>query len=152
MKINSINYSLNYNKPTHKAQNFEGLWGKTSKNTDFDAVLGIPKVEETSYYYPFSDETQDEINKVVKENTSADIDETDGAMKYKINDCRVCTTLPFKKVNFENYTAMNEKSKLYSNTKVIHYSVKDKYLNNGYGSEQISASNENVAKKLDIKS
>lgn len=149
MQINLINYN---NKPMVKIPSFEGLWGKTSKNTDFDAVLGVPKVEETSYYYPFADETKAEIAKVVQENTKADIEEQGGSIKYKINDCKVCTTLPFKQVHFDNYRAMNEKSKLYNNMKTVHYSVKDKYINNGYGSEQVSAINEKVAQKLDVKS
>ncbi len=149
MQINSINYN---NKQMVKTPSFEGLWGKTSKNTDFDVVLGVPKVEETSYYYPFADETREEINKVIKENTKADIEEQGGSIKYKINDCRLCTTLPFKQSHFDNYRVMNEKSKLYNNMKTVHYSVKDKYINNGYGSEQVSAINEKVAQRLDIKS
>lgn len=152
MQINSSNYSFNFNKQTVKNPNFEGLWGKTSRNTDFDVVLGIPKIEETSYYYPFADETKEEINKIVTENTRADIEGSSGTIKYKINDCRICTTLPFKKVDFDNYTSINEKSDINSNMKTVHYLVLDKYINNGYGAEQTSALNEKVAQKLDIKS
>ena len=41
-------------------QSFQGLWGKTSRSSDFDQVLGIPKVEEVCYYYPFNDETPEQ--------------------------------------------------------------------------------------------
>lgn len=154
MRITQNNFTYNSLKHNHQVntQNFKGLWGKTSRNSDFDSVLGIPKIEETSYYYPFADETKDDVRKIVSANTSAIIDESDDSPKYKIKDCKICTTLPFKKVHYDNYAAMTASSKLYNNMRTVHYSVKDKYTNNGYGSEQISAMNEEVAKKLDLKS
>ena len=51
-------------------QSFQGLWGKTSRSSDFDQVLGIPKVEEVCYYYPFNDETPEQIQSVIDKNTS----------------------------------------------------------------------------------
>jgi len=148
MKITPINYSYNYSNIQTKSQNFEGLWGKTSRNTDFDKVLGVPTVRETYYYYPFSDETTERINQVVSENTDADIVEENGNFRYMIKDCKICTTLPFKEVNFDTYSAMDSSSRLTKNARVVHYCAKNKYITNQYGNEQVSAANDAVAQKL----
>ncbi len=143
MKITPINYNT-YNK----AQNFSGLWGKTSRRTDFDQSLGVPKIEDTYYYYPFSDETQAEIQSVIKSNTSADIDEENGIPKYKIKSCKICMTLPLKKVNYKNYSEMTPDNRLTSMIKRAHYCVKDKYVTNEYGPNQTPAINDVVSQKI----
>ena len=83
-------------------QSFQGLWGKTSRSSDFDQVLGIPKVEEVCYYYPFNDETPEQIQSVIDKNTEAafkaiyfDIDTAvSGATLYKL--CNIISEIKIK--------------------------------------------------------
>ncbi len=149
MKIAPLNYTNNGN--INKNQAFQGLWGKTSRNSDFDQALGIPKVEEVCYYYPFNDETQEQIQSVIDKNTEAYIDESEDTPKYKIRDCRVCTTLPFQEVHYINYATLSPKSKLNNRIKLIHSFVKDKFVTNEYGPSQESAKNDEIAQKLNLK-
>ena len=149
MKIAPLNYSNNLN--INKTQPFQGLWGKTSRNSDFDQALGIPKVEEVCYYYPFKDETSEQIQAVIEKNTEAFIDESEDTPKYKIRDCRVCTTLPFQEVHYINYATMSPKSKISNKLKIIHSFVKDKFLTSEYGPSQGSAVNDEIAQKLNMK-
>ncbi len=132
-------------------QSFQGLWGKTSRSSDFDQVLGIPKVEEVCYYYPFNDETPEQIQSVIDKNTEAYIDESEDTPKYKIRDCKVCTTLPFQELHYINYATLSPKSKLNNRIKIIHSFVKDKFVTNEYGPNQESAKNDEVAQKLNLK-
>lgn len=142
MKISCISNSI---------RNFNGLWGKTSRRTDFDRSLGVPKVEDTYYYYPFSDETQDEIKQVLKQNNDALINDDDGFTKYITKYCKLCTTLPLKKVNYENYINMKPSNKLTTMMRRVHYCVKDKYRTNEYGLDQVPAISEVVANKINVK-
>ena len=70
--------------------NFQGLWRKTTQRTDFDKVMQIKRIEETSYYHPFSDETPEEIAHVVNSHSSADIEEEYGQSVYIIKECKLC--------------------------------------------------------------
>lgn len=139
----------------NKTQSFQGLWGRTSVNPpDIDPVLGIKTHYETCYYYPFADESEDEIKDVVSKNSLAFVDDTVKPNTYVIKECKVCTTLPFKKVNFDNYYAATAKDVTYtSNNRKIHALVKDKYTNNN--DEQIPAINtlfnKFTERKIDIK-
>ncbi len=132
----------------NKHQNFAGLWGRTSRSTDFDMSLGVPKVEDTYYYYPFIDETEEQIQNVRKENTLADIIQEDGYDKYIVRDCKICTKLPFKEANYLGYLAWTPDKKLTQKIKLVHYSVKDKYTTNEYGLSQENAFNAKVSEKL----
>ncbi len=136
MKITPVNYS--YNKSQSKAQNFKGLWGKTSRNTDYDAALGVPKVEDVYYYYPFSGEKKEEIEEVKNKYTSAYVENNS---KYRVKDCRVCTYLPFTKADYDGYSSLTDGSKLTKDDKSIHSYVQDKYVNNEYGNNQTPAVN-----------
>lgn len=147
MKITPLNYS--YTNKMSKTQNFEGLWGKTSKNSDIEQSLGITKVEEVCYYYPFEDETAEDIQCIVEENTEAYIDESESVPKYKVKECKVCTTLPFNELSYLNYATLSPKAKLSNKVKIVHACAKDKYTTNEFGPSQESAVNEAVARKLD---
>ena len=149
MKISALNHS-NFGN-INKTQNFQGLWGKTSRNSDFDQALGIPKVEEVCYYYPFQDETKEEIKSVVENNTEAYIDESDETPKYRLRECKVCTTLPFQEINYLNYASMSPKTKLQGKMRIVHAYAKDKYTTSEYGPKQSPAINEDIAQKLNIK-
>lgn len=149
MKI--VPFNLCRNQNLNKIQNFEGLWGKTSRTVDFEQVLGIPKVQEVCYYYPFKDETPEQIQEVVSKNTEAYIDESNNTPKYKIRECRVCTTFPFVEEDYLSYTTMSPMSKISNQSRAIYSYVKDKFITNKYGPNQISAVNEEVEKKLNIR-
>ena len=69
MRISSIN-NINYTKN----RNFTGLWAKTTLNSDVDPALGILKVQETSYYYPFKDENLKVASVFVEGNKYAHIE------------------------------------------------------------------------------
>ncbi len=143
MRILPIN---NYNNI--KTQNFNGLWGKNSFLVDRDSVLGVTTDIETYYYYPFSDESPESINEVLKKNKTAYIDHN-AHDRYIIRECKLCTTLPFKEVNFNTYKDADSSTKLIPTIKKVHYLVMDKYLNNT--GEQRSAINPIIAAKLDTK-
>ena len=147
MKITPINYSYGNSNIQSKTRSFEGLWGRTSRTTDYDKTLCIPVITETCYYYPFSDETNSEITRVAADNASADIVDVNGSTKYIIKDCRICTTLPLEKADFDTYKMLDASDKMTESAKIVHYWVKDKFITNGYG-EQTSASNSEVTKKL----
>lgn len=128
MRISAITNYTNINK----AQTFNGLWGKTSKNIDIDTVLCIPTHHETYYYYPYKDETAAEIDKVVKQYSSAFIDDSDERSKYIIKSCSVCTTLPFSQADFDEYHSSSECKDTPVNKGIHNYlsRVKYRYLNN----------------------
>lgn len=147
MQITPVNY-YSYSNKQQKIQNFEGLWGKTTRKTDYDEAMGIPKIQEVYYYYPYMDESSEQIQKQIDNNTNAYIDEQNGNSRYQIKECKVCTTLPFKEAHFRNYSEMTKADRLTPNIKRVHYSVRDKYINNVYGNEQKSAINDVVTQKL----
>lgn len=129
-------------------QSFQGLWGETTRVLDKDTVLGVRTDYETYYYYPFADEFPDEIQEVVDNNTDAYFDEKSGC-KYVVKECKVCMTLPFKEVHFNNYQKADSSTRMTQNLKRVHYSVKDKYINNK--GEQESAVNPAMSSKLNLK-
>ncbi len=136
----------NYNNT--KTQNFNGLWGKTTFLVDRDSVLGVTTDTETYYYYPFIDESQEDIDKVLNRNKTAYFDH-DAGDRYVIKECKLCTTLPFKEAHFNNYKNADIATKLIPNIKKVHYSVLDKYLSNI--GEQDSAINPVIAARLNTK-
>ena len=74
MRISQLNSSL-VQCQQNKSTSFKGLWGETSVMKDKDPALCILSEQQTYYYYPFFDETQDEIRLAVEQNTNAYIDE-----------------------------------------------------------------------------
>lgn len=143
MRVAGINQA--YNLKQNNTQAFKGLWGKTSMINDIEPAMCIFKNQTTYYYYPFLDETDEEINKVVKENSSAYIDEK--SRRYKVNECRVCVTLPCTKSAYEEYTKADASTKLTEYLKDIHMGVNNKYINNALN-HQISAVNDKIKYEL----
>ena len=133
MRISAIN---NCSK-----QNFQGLWGKTSKNIDIDEALGVRKEDEVKYYYPFKDEDPREAYLLVQGIKHAYIDEKEPA--YYVNDARVCATLPFTEAEYLAYKSLQDKKQATDTTVKIHEYVANKYLNAEYGVQQ-SAQNPNL--------
>lgn len=138
MKISAIN-----NNSVVNNKNFQGLWSKTSHSCNFDSGLGVFVVKDTFYYHPFSDETQDEINKVVDDNSFADVVCINGEEnpKYVIKECKICKKLPFNKSDFEMYSQAKFNTPFTSLMKKIHKEVQTKFINKNFGEEQISAVN-----------
>ena len=140
MNINQINNIYN-------TQAFKGLWNKTTVNADHDKGMGVFTVRETTYYHPYSDETRDEIASVVKANSNAYIDNETN--QYKIKECRVCTTLPMTKKDYEEYAAATNNTLLTEKLRNIHIDVRDKYTDNEWNNQK-SAVNESVKHRISI--
>lgn len=140
--ISHSNKSLNQNKTQSNSQNknqsFEGLWGETSFRTDFDPVLFSPKIETIYYYYPFEGEKQEDIDKIIEENSSAKI--VDGS-KYVVNECKQGYTLPFTEADYKKYMKATMNDDLTYKLRTINRHVCKLYLNHEFGTPQQSAIN-----------
>ena len=148
MRISQLNLSLmhcNHNKNN----SFKGLWGETSVMKDKDPALCIMSEQQTYYYYPFFDETQDEIDLAVEQNTNAYIDDYAPEPIYVLKECKVCTRLPFTKAAFSNYIRTKNTENIEPEYRKIHTNVVGKYLNNNLGA-QISAQNTAIADNFNL--
>lgn len=106
MRISAINQNSIYSY--HKLnQNFKGLWGKSTSEHYEDSMYSDDFT--THYYYPFKDETQDEIDKVVQENEYSNTSCADPRLVYNPITCSegvsvsVKKKLPFTKSEFYAY-------------------------------------------------
>ena len=127
-------------------QTFSGLWGKTKRRTDIDEGLNIPSITETYFYYPFSDETEQQIRQIQKETNKEYIENKNGSdklYKYRFKRCR---KLPFTMNEFTNYYL---NSNLDKNSKIIHQYAQNLYTTKGFEIEQIPAFNDDVETLLD---
>ena len=144
MKVSSVNYSNNFNRINNlKGQNFTGLWGKTSLTSDIDPALGILRVQETSYYYPFKDENERAAEVYVQGHKNAYIEEDSNSPRYIVNDCRLCATLPFTESQYEEYLSLKKGTKLSDSIREIHRIVQKFYLFKTHGNQK-SAVNINL--------
>lgn len=143
MKISPVN---NYRNIQKNHQSFNGLWGKTSINTDYDESLGIPKIEHIFYYYPFKNESQASVDEIVRANTYANIEKDAGGIsKYVINECKVCATLPFDDKSFQQYKNADDNVVLSDILMRINRIASKMYCDNSIN--QSEAQNMSVAKK-----
>ena len=130
-------------------QNFTGLWGKTTKPTpDISPVYFVPVATTNYYYYPFSDEKENDINELEKKIDRAEITGSGESQKIESDDCRVLSALPFNQSQFEAYQKINENDELTNDLRKIHIFVQDKYLNREYGNQK-PAINTIVAKRIE---
>lgn len=143
MNISAINHTYNSNR--NNTQAFKGLWGKTSVINDQEPAMCVFKNQETCYYYPFEDESNEEIRKVVERNSYANIDVI--RKQYKVRECKICTTLPFTKNAYQQYENAGLTTEVTDDLTNIHMSVKDKFTNNKLN-QQTSAVNEEFRKNL----
>lgn len=146
MRITALNQT--HNLKQNNVQSFKGLWGRTTVTNDQEPAMCIFKNLETTYYYPFSDETEDDIAEVISHNTYAFIDET--IPQYKVKECKVCTSLPFTQSTYEKYAASGQYTPITENLRKIHTFVHDKYITNELNQQQ-SASNKALASRLNVK-
>jgi len=151
MKITPVSINYNYgktNKNINKNKNlspsFDGLWGKTTFRADFEPVMSIPKIETIYYYYPFLNETEDEVRKIVDENSDAKI--VDGS-KYIVRECKQGYTMPFTEEQYKEYMQVGERTEITGLMRTIHKNVIDKYTTNDYAENQKSAASEMVERR-----
>jgi hypothetical protein len=107
MKILPI-YSIgnsNYHTPIHKntSNSFKGLWGIESNILDIDDnCVGTETTQK--FYYPFVDETSQEIERVSKECTRLYTDTMGGQVSIPVTEeCSVMSTLPFSEAEWKVY-------------------------------------------------
>lgn len=126
MKIASL--SNNYNINSNRNQNFQGLWGKTQKNSDMDPGMCVFKHETTYYYYPFLDEKKADLDRMVEEGNHSRMDKKNNWYEKQV--FKLCATLPFTEADFKAYTAAQEyKGPEDEKTRIVHRNVLDKYIN-----------------------
>jgi hypothetical protein len=130
MKVLPIISNYPTNRYSHvKAQNFKGLWGPKSESVYEDSMYDIRTV--TKPYYPFKDESKDDIDWMVQFHSSC---ENSSADSYKIPDpveftrsevVSVCERLPFTEQEFKAYisNSLNDLRKL-----VIERCIMEKHL------------------------
>lgn len=139
MKISQVSNS--YNIRQNQAQNFKGLWGKTTFLNDRDEAMCIFKNETTYYYYPFLNETPKDIEKVVRDNTFSKIDKENNRFEKKV--CKVCATLPFTETQFNEYKKRTLSDGYDEEISRIHRFVQDKYTNSPLNGQE-SAVNKKI--------
>ena len=137
MNISKINIAYN--------NSFKGLWGETKYKTDIDTVMNIQKSVETKYYYPFADESPEEISSIVKSNTNARMYTAN--KNYSLKECKVGVPLPFTKQEYEKYKALKGRVSLTEKIQRIHAEVLNKFSNGDYENQE-PAFNENVKQRL----
>ena len=134
MKISSVN-SFNYNQ---KQQNFSGLWSKTvSHAPEFDPVIGTTKIVQKSYYHPFLDETDSEIQDVRNKNNSSRIVRGDDSRRQLlIRECTVSAPVLTTKDKYNKYLELNNLADFTDEHRTTHVAVKDKFKTSGFSSDQ----------------
>lgn len=128
MKISSINY---YNKPQ---TTFNGIWGKTIKSyPDYDPVIATNIITQTATYFPFADETQEQIDEVVNQTASSAIIRDDTGKRQLL--VRNCVVGPKMKVNqnyYDEYVKLKDIDNISRELTYTHAFVRDKYLDSGF--------------------
>ena len=142
----------NYNN-YQKNVNFKGLWGRTScRAADFDKVLNVPVTEYTYYYYPFKDESRDEVKKNSDETETAKIVYTNGKPRYEIHDFKEAYTFPFTKAEYENYLVIPTVDPLsyeeVEKLNTIREHLKRKFTDKEYGTTQTPADTSKIKQPL----
>ena len=126
MKISSVN-NFNYNQ---KQQSFNGLWGKTiSHNPDYDPVLATTVQKEIAYYYPFLDETQMEINKVIEENSSSRVIK---GRQVLDRECVECEPLSTTREKYNQYMKLQNLEDFTDTHRATHVVVREKFTDTGF--------------------
>lgn len=143
MNISAVNHSNNFNQ--NNTQSFKGLWRRTSLINDKEPAMCIFKKQETYYYHPFADETDEDIKNVVAKNSKAYIDMK--KKQYVVNECKVCSTLSFTKSDFEEYKNAGYTSPITEKLKRVHLASRNLFINNELNG-QTPAVNEEYRRNL----
>lgn len=145
MKISSVNSFNAYNLNKKNNSKFSGLWGQTQLSMpDIDDGLSVLRAKQCAYYYPFMDETKEEVNSVLDANTATKvITMGDGSKRILDRTCMLCKKIPVSKDDYKKYREINvpEKSKFPHLDDVqmrrAHVHSKNKFLNSGFESKDI---------------
>ncbi len=137
MRVSAISSLNNYQKNVSS----KGLWGRTScTSPDIDRVLNVPKIEYTYYYYPFKDDTREEVQKNHDETEIAKVVYTGDNARYEIHDFKEGYTFPFTKAEYEAYLKVGSLKpipyKEIEKLNVIRYNLKEKFTDKQYGTNQ----------------
>lgn len=121
MKIGSISSHAPYSAKSYSPQNFKGLWGKEEIVTEderrwssaFECDFGEFKQITVKEYYPFMDETEDDIKKIKAQefedkSLPTDIDPVEYISGLKIN---IMPTIPVTADEYKAYIARELLSK-----------------------------------------
>jgi len=123
---------------------FNGLWGKTTFRADFDPVMAIPKIETIYYYYPFKNEKEEDVQKIIDNNSDARIIDDS---KYIVKECKLGYTLPFTEDEYKKYSQVGERTEITGLMREIHKNAIDKYTTNDFAEDQKSAASKMVEKR-----
>ena len=98
MRIAQIN-GMNSNS----SMNFRGLWGKEKVVTNYDETMGYETTDR--FYYPFMDESADDIKKIQEKYTKNSVNYNGGqyTMDY-FERCHINKKLRFTKSEWEQYS------------------------------------------------
>lgn len=121
MKIGSISSYTPYNAKSSSAQNFKGLWGKEETVTEdnrvwssaYECDFGEFKQITVKEYYPFVDETEDDIKKIKAEEfeTSTSPSDTDPVEYISGTKINIMPTIPVTTEEYKAYIARELLSK-----------------------------------------
>lgn len=131
MRISSIN---NYSHMTNRQQSFNGVWAKTIKACpDYDNVIATTIITQTASYFPFADETQEQIDEVVNKNSSSQIiKDDDGRRQLLVRNCVVAPKMKVNKSHYDEYVKLRDIENISDELTYTHAFVKDKYLDSGF--------------------
>ena len=134
MKISSIN-NCNYSQ---RHQSFNGLWSKTiSQTPDYSTLYGMSEKHEVSVYPPFYDETQEQIDAAVAQNSSSQLAKgPDNRRLFLIRECRIAAPILIKQNDYNEYMALDSVEDFSEKHRSTHVQVKDLYVNSGFNSDQ----------------
>ena len=143
MKITPISIHTVKSTPA-KTQGFNGLFGTPSFVTDIEPALQIPMVKHFFYYYPFADESEKQIQDVLKANSDAKIVSDKNGDKYVVKECKRSISSSYTTEDYNKYSKLPANTKATGIMAKIHNDVKLKFIDSGITGSQTSAVNENV--------
>ena len=130
MNIKSISVN-NIKCSPIKPQSFKGVWGKSSQVSDIEPAMNIPLIKKYYYYYPFKDESEDQINKVLQENSDAKIIH-DPDDKYVIKEARRTLRTSYTEDEYNKYKALTSTSNMDARMRSIHGAVQHMFSTSGF--------------------
>ena len=129
-QINAMNYSSknlsahknNGNEPpktnTQTQTNFKGLWGNESINDNIDYETFSGSETTNRHYYPFSDESSEEIQAIKEEFSKTSVNHNGGqGSVYYYQNCYIKNKLPFTASEWAQY--VKNKFSLNKSTRVF---------------------------------
>ncbi len=134
MKISPIS---NFNYTNRNKVSFNGVFAKTIRSCpDYDPVIATTIHTQTATYYPFYGETQEEIDKVVAQNSSSEIiRNAEGKRQLLVRKCIVARKMETEESYYNEYSKIKKVENVTDMPDELIYThafVKDKYLDSGF--------------------